>query len=269
MAKTILLTGATDGIGLEAAKLLATKGHRLLLHGRSDDKLADAVNEVRNVNGDALIETYRADLSKPIEVEALATSITNKHKTLGILINNAGVFKTPTPRTENGYDIRFIVNSVAPYVLAKRLLPLMPSDGRIINLSSAAQSSVDLKALLNGSPLRDSDAYAQSKLAITMWSFHLADVLGRTGPSVIAVNPASFLGSKMVKDAYGMAGKDLSIGASIIARAALNDDFADATGRYFDNDLGQFAQPHSDALDKSKNKQLVAAIEAVIARTTY
>ncbi|MCU7375695.1 hypothetical protein PEC18_33985 [Paucibacter sp. O1-1] len=91
----------------------------------------------------------------------------------------------------------------------------------------------------------DGAVYAQSKLAISMWSVHLATIFisEHRCTAFIAVNPASFLGSKLVKEAYGMAGADLNIGADILCRAALSDEFAQASGRYFDNDQGQFTQP--------------------------
>ena len=97
-----------------------------------------------------------------------------------------------------------------------------------------------------------------------MWSFHLAQALTNKGPTIVAVNPASLLASKMVKDAYGVEGRDLGIGADILVRAALSDEFANASGRYFDNDQGRFSQPHPDALDTAKNKKLVAAIEDLV-----
>lgn len=259
MSKTILITGSTDGIGLETATLLAAAGHKILLHGRSDAKLANAQNKVSQVGNAALIETYKADLSKFMEVEALAVVITEKHQQLDILINNAGIFKAPNPLTEQGIDLRFMVNTIAPYLLTKQLLPLLPSDGRVINLSSAAQMPVNLDALAGKVSLDDGQAYAQSKLAITMWSFHLARLFEQV--AIIAVNPASFLGSKMVKEAYGVAGNDLRVGADILVKAALSEEFSNASGKYFDNDQRRFAAPHPDALDDHKNAQLVQAIE--------
>ena len=85
------------------------------------------------------------------------------------------------------------------------------------------------------------------------------------GPAIIAVNPRSMLGSKMVKEAYGVAGGDLRIGAEILCRAALSDEFADASGKYFDNDTGRFASPHPDALNAKKCEDVVREIEAIIA----
>ena len=265
MTKTILITGSTDGIGLETAKMLAGMGHTLLIHGRSDAKLADAEMALSRISGAGIIKTYRADLSNLRDVEMLANAIAEEQPTLDVLINNAGVFKIPHPLMADGYDLRFIVNTVAPYLLTKRLLPLMSPEGRVVNLSSAAQAAVSLQVLAGQARLNDNEAYAQSKLALTMWSFELARSLGDNGPVIIAVNPASFLASKMVKEAYGVQGNDLAVGADILVRAALSDEFAGASGRYFDNDRGQFAHPHPDALDPQKNARLVQTIEAVIA----
>ena len=108
------------------------------------------------------------------------------------------------------------------------------------------------------------EAYAQSKLAITMWSAHLASVWGDEGPMVVAVNPGSLLATKMVKEGFGMPGNDIGIGSGILVRAALSDEFANASGRYFDNDAGQFAAPHPDALDPEKNRALTGRVEAIL-----
>ncbi len=261
MRKTILITGATDGIGLATAKLLAAKGHDLLIHGRNPAKIATTRAALEALNGDGSVVGYCADFVSMSDVRSLATSIAEKYNQLDVIINNAGIFKTKNNRTEGGHDVRFLVNTIAPYLLTKLLLPLVPRTGRIINLSSAAQASVDLRALKGAAQLSDSAAYAQSKLAITMWSFDLAKSVGRNGPVIVAVNPASLLGSKMVKEAYGMEGKDIGIGANILVRAALSDDFSEASGKYFDNDSSQFAQPHADALNLQKNTVLVKTIE--------
>lgn len=261
MTKTILITGATDGIGLETAKMLAGEGHTLLLHGRSQDKL-DAT--VKALDGATSVETYLADLSNLAEVETLAKAISDKHASLDILINNAGVLKTPNPITDSGLDIRFMVNTIAPYLLTKRLLPLMSGTGRIVNLSSAAQAPVNNDALHGKAKLSDMEAYSQSKLAITMWSRGMADALP-DGPAVIAVNPGSLLASKMVKEGFGVEGSDLSIGADILRRAALSDEFATASGKYYDNDSHQFATPPPDAQNPQKCADLMRELDAMIA----
>ena len=98
-----------------------------------------------------------------------------------------------------------------------------------------------------------------------MWTRFLADSLGSEGPVFVAVNPRSMLGSKMVQEAYGVNGADLGIGADILCRASLSDEFADAAGRYFDNDIGRFSSPHPDALNPAKCEQVVRVIEDVLA----
>ncbi len=259
MSKTILLTGATDGIGKLTASILAAKGHKLLIHGRNPDKLKAAAAQI---GGDT--ESYVADLSRMGDVEAMATQILERHDHLDVLINNAGVFKTSRPITADGLDVRFVVNTLAPYVLTRRLLGLIPKTGRIVNLSSAAQAGVNTEAMAGNIKLNDMNAYAQSKLAITVWSQELAKEL-KGGPVVVAVNPGSLLASKMVKEGFGVAGNDLRIGADILCKAALDDLFADASGKYFDNDSGRFAPPHPSANNAAHNKAIMKAMDQVIA----
>ncbi len=266
MRKTMLITGATDGIGLETAKTLVSQGHHVLLHGRNPDKLAAVEKELAALPGGGRVESLVADFSRMAEVEALAKTLLDRQVRLDVLINNAGVYKAPDTVTADGLDVRFAVNTIAPYLLTQRLLPLLAPSGRVVNLSSAAQAPVDTAALAGGVRLADGAAYAQSKLAITMWSRNLALWFNGRGPVIVAVNPGSLLTSKMVKQAFGVDGADIRIGADILVRAALGDEFAAASGQYFDNDAGRFADPHPDALDAHKTRAVVDAIENVLAR---
>lgn len=269
MQKTILITGSTDGIGLETARMLVTQGHRVLLHGRSPAKLAAVEKTLSGLPGGGAVESYLADLSRLLEVNAFAQLVAERHTRLDVLINNAGVFKTADPITQDGLDVRFVVNAIAPYLLTQRLLPLLGTSGRVVNLSSAAQSPVDPEALAGRTRLSDDfSAYAQSKLALTMWSRTLALSLKDEGPVIVAVNPGSLLGTKMVKEGFGTAGKDIRIGAEILIRAALADEFDGATGLYFDNDSGEFASPHPDALNPQKTEAVMRAIVRVVTEVT-
>ena len=268
MQKTILVTGATDGIGLETARMLVSLGHNVLLHGRNPEKLEKVERTLSALPDSGRVESYVSDLSRMADVEALAKAVAEKHAKLDVLINNAGVYNTPNLITHDGLDVRFAVNTIAPYLLTQRLLPLLGASGRVINLSSAAQSPVDPEALVGRGKLSDGAAYAQSKLALTMWSRYMALSLKDDGPAIIAVNPRSMLGSKMVKEAYGVAGSDLRIGTEILCRASLADEFAAASGQYFDNDIGQFTSPHPDALNPQKCEEIVRVIEEVLAERT-
>jgi NAD(P)-dependent dehydrogenase (short-subunit alcohol dehydrogenase family) len=264
MKKTILVTGSTDGIGLATANSLLKLGHTVLVHGRSEGKLETVKQQLSESFSAERIFTYRADLSNMDEVKSLASKIKHDHKKLDAVINNAGVFVIPETVTSDGFDVRFMVNTIAPYLLTQQLLPLLDDTSRVINLSSAAQSSVSPEELTKPSPLSDSAVYAKSKLALTMWSRQLALQLGANGPSIIAINPKSFLGSKMVEQAYGVAGGNLQIGADILVRAVLSDEFANASGLYFDNDIGAFTSPHQDATDAKKIAKITEVIESLI-----
>jgi NAD(P)-dependent dehydrogenase (short-subunit alcohol dehydrogenase family) len=283
MKKTILITGATDGIGLEAAKLFAADGHDLLIHGRSPEKLAAVKTLLSAIENAGSITGYLADLSDFSDVKKLVNKIKAEHNVLNVLINNAGVFKTPDTITSDGLDSRFVVNTIAPYFISQHLLPLLVNSkkssldeasypGRIINLSSAAQAPLDIAAFLGETQkvksLSDMEAYAQSKLAITMWSRTLAEKLAQQPQTitVIAVNPGSLLGSKMVKEGFGLVGNDLSVGAKILNRMALESGIERHSGQYFDNDSGQFAAAHLDVMDNQKSDQLIDAMEKIITR---
>ena len=254
MTKTILITGATDGIGQLTAKKLAAAGHCVLLHGRSPEKLEATARDIGGTT-----ETYIADLSDISAVKALAAEILSKHDRLDVLINNAGVLKAPHPVLDNGLDIRFVVNTFAPYLLTELLLPIIPAAGRVVNLSSAAQARVNLDAMAGNDRLADMDAYAQSKLAITIWTQEMAGRLPN-GPVVVSVNPGSLLASKMVKEGFGIAGSDLNQGADILIDAALGDRFAARSGAYFDNDSGAFAEPHAAAQEAGHVAAVMAGI---------
>lgn len=267
MKKTILITGSTDGLGFETVKMLVSKDHNVLIHGRNETKLKRVKQELSEIGSDGQIESYLADLSNLSEVNKLTDEIIEKHNKIDVLINNAGVFVSAERLTDDRLDIRFVVNSIAPYLLTQNLLPIMDSTGRVINLSSAAQASVNIKAMTGHTMIMDNDmAYAQSKLALTMWSFDMANKIGDGGPAVVAVNPKSMLGTEMVKQAYGVKGVDISIGANILCKAALSDEFADSSGKYFDNDIGQFSYPHPDALNPTKCQEVVSAIDELLSK---
>ena len=190
------------------------------------------------------MQTYQADLSSLGETRN-TQHILSDHSHLDVLINNAGILKTPNPTLNDGQDIRFVVNTLAPYVLTKQILPIIPSGGRILNLSSAAQAPIDITALRGERSLDDMAAYAQSKLAITIWSQVMA-AEHPNGPTIIAVNPGSLLATKMVKEGFGIMGHDLNIGADILCHLALDAEYSNASGLYWDNEVGRL-HPHTTA----------------------
>jgi NAD(P)-dependent dehydrogenase (short-subunit alcohol dehydrogenase family) len=278
MTKNILITGSTDGIGKLAALNLAKAGHHVYLHGRDADKLDSVIVEVKAVaTGTAVdcIDGFVADFSDLNAVRDMAAEVNKKLSKLDVLINNAGIYTTSSPVTKDGLDVRFVVNYLAPYVLTNALLPLLKKSNkaRIVNLSSAAQAPISYPAFAGNERLDDKDAYAQSKLALTMWSMDLADTVAGDNINVIAVNPGSLLNTKMVDEAYGKYWSSADKGANILTELAISDEFADDTGKYFDNDIkdgvhgearGEFGQPHADALNKDAIAKLKRQTQDVL-----
>lgn len=278
MAKTILITGSTDGIGKLTALKLAEAGHQVYLHGRNADKLASVIAEVKAVATGAAVDNidgFVADFSDLNAVRKMAAEVSEKLPKLDVLINNAGIYTTASATTKDGLDIRFVVNYLAPHELTHALLPLLKksSEARIINLSSAAQAPISYKAFAGQDHLAAKDAYAQSKLALTMWSMDLADTVSVDNINVIAVNPGSLLNTKMVDEAYGQYWSPADKGANILTKLAVSDEFANDTGKYFDNDIkdgahgdarGEFGQPHADALNKEAIAELKHQTQTVL-----
>lgn len=278
MTKTILITGSTDGIGKLAALKLAEAGHQVYVHGRNADKLTIVIAEVKAVATGAAVDNingFVADFSDLNAVRKMAAEVNEKLPKLDVLINNAGINTTASVMTKDGLDVRFVVNYLAPRELTNALLPLLKksSEARIVNLSSAAQDPISYKAFVGQERLDDKDAYAQSKLALTMWSMDLADTVAADDINVIAVNPGSLLNTKMVDEAYGEYWSSADKGANILAELAISDEFANDSGKYFDNDIkdgvhgdarGEFGQPHADALDKEAITELERQTQAIL-----
>ncbi len=262
--KHILITGSTDGIGKLAALKLAKDGHHIYLHGRNAEKLTLVTSELKNASNNSNISGFVADFSDLDAVQQLATQIINEVPQLDILINNAGVFNSPVAKTKDGFDIRFVVNYFAPYLLTNQLLPLLEQQNspRIINLSSAAQSTISFEALKGKTEIDTRAAYAQSKLAITMWSFYLAKKYPEI--CVIPVNPGSLLNTNMVREAFGRFWSSADKGGDIIYDLAVGEKHRSKNGNYFDNDQGAYGQAHADAYDEGLISQLIQETEEIL-----
>lgn len=268
MKKTILITGSTDGIGKEAAQKLAKDGHQIIVHGRNKEKVEATVETLIDETNNQDILACVADLSELSAVDQLCQELQDIVPRLDILINNAGVFNSPQSKNSLGIDMRFAVNYLSPYRLTNQLLPSLQQseDGRIINLSSAAQEAVSLSALKGDAALSARSAYAQSKLALTMWSFHLGQQHKKL--TVIPVNPGSLLDTNMVREAFGRTMGPAAKGANILQLLATADEYKQIESQYFDNDLGNplgsFGQAHPDAYNQSLIAELIATTEELM-----
>jgi NAD(P)-dependent dehydrogenase (short-subunit alcohol dehydrogenase family) len=253
--KHILITGSTDGIGKLLAQRLANEGHFVAIHGRDTTKLQATLAEIKTASNNENVIGFLADFSDLEAVKKMAIDVEMQMPIIDILINNAGLFMSKNASTASGIDARLVVNYLAPYQLTAAIVPLLKKAEapRIINLSSAAQAPVSLEVLQKNIGLGANEAYAQSKLALTMWSFSLA----KQEPSitVVAVNPGSLLDTKMAKEAYGQHWSPAEKGVAILYDLALTD--LAETGTYYDNDKGFYSEAHPDAYDANKISALM------------
>ncbi len=268
--KTILITGSTDGLGKGTALQLAKEGHIIYVHGRNETKVSQTISALKSQSNNENIKGFVADFSDLEAVSRMAVQINTEIPVIDVLINNAGVFKSKTSINKDGLDIRMVVNYLAPYLLTNAILPVLKKSNnpRIINLSSAAQAPVSETVLTGKEQVSESETYAQSKLALTTWSFELAQI--EKNIVVIAVNPGSLLNTKMAMEAYGQHWSPAEKGMNILFDLAISETYKDSSGIYFDNDKGEdkghISTAHPDAYNSSKIKNLMALTKSLVAK---
>jgi NAD(P)-dependent dehydrogenase (short-subunit alcohol dehydrogenase family) len=233
---TILVTGATEGLGKRVASALAGQGATLLLHGRNRERLQATMEEVSEQTSSEKLRSYLADFSSLDAVRKLAERILSDEDRLEVLINNAGIIVQERKESEDGYELTFAVNYLSHYLLTRLLLPLLEysSPSRIVNVASAGQSPVDFSNLMLEQGYDAMKAYSQSKLAQVMFTFELAERLADTGVSVNALHPASLMETKMVEETFGYTMSTVEEGAEATVHRAASPELEGVAGRYFD-----------------------------------
>lgn len=214
-------------------------------------------SEIKELTANENVSGFVSDLSDFNSIKKMINDVSNEFSSIDILINNAGVLKSPIQNNQDDLDMRFAVNYFAPYLLTNGLLPILKNSisPRIINLSSAAQSTVSMDALKGKLQISSNEAYAQSKLALTMWSFDFA----RENQNIItiAVNPGSLLNTRMANEAYGQHWSPAEKGVDILYDLALSTNHNNNSGKYFDNDKGVFSEAHNDAYNQKIINELL------------
>ena len=192
-SKTILVTGATSGIGFEAAKALAGMGHRVLLHSRTEAKGQEAHQRITRAAPDCEVSVVTADLASLSDVRKLADHVATRHDRLDVLLNNAGSAWFSRTVTPDGYEATFAVNHLAPFLLTNLLLEKLRASApaRIVTVASAAhrRAPLDFDDLMNSKDCQVMRAYGRSKLANILFTRHLARRLAGTGVTANALHP--------------------------------------------------------------------------------
>jgi NAD(P)-dependent dehydrogenase (short-subunit alcohol dehydrogenase family) len=262
--KTVLVTGSTDGIGKETALELARRGFRVIVHGRSEEKVSAARDEISRSVKDASLEGFWCDLSSLAEVRSRAPALLQLAPKLDVLLLNAGVYVPKHTITAEGFELTFVVSHLASFLLTKLILPALraAAPARVIAVSSQLHRSgkidfADLNGNRNYSPYT---SYGQAKLCNVLFANGLA---ARFSPEVLTANSLhpGVVGTKMLRQGFGVSnGPDsLAEGAATSVFLASSEKVAGITGRYFSRSREAPANP--DALSESIREKLWAKSE--------
>ncbi|MEV0429111.1 SDR family NAD(P)-dependent oxidoreductase [Micromonospora sp. NPDC050495] len=265
--KTILITGATTGLGRQVARDLAGRGATLLLHGRDPERLVRVAGEL---GAEATVRTYPADFADLAQVRGLADRIRQVEPRLDVLVNNAAVGggSDPTRReiSRQGHELRLTVNHLAPHLLTRELTPLLAASGRarVVNVASMGQAPIDFDDLMFNRHYDGVQAYCRAKLAMIMSNFDLAAELGGHGITVNALHPAHLMDTPMVRTSGLAPAVTVHDGALPTLRLIIDSALGKVTGRYFDR--FDEARAHEQAYDGVARARLRAATRELIDR---
>jgi NAD(P)-dependent dehydrogenase (short-subunit alcohol dehydrogenase family) len=238
---TVLVTGATDGLGRALAAELAARGHEVVVHGRSRERAEAVAGEIGGA------QVVLADFARLDDVRALAAQVEG----IDVLVNNAGIIAAERRLSEDGIELTFQVNHLAGFLLTHLIIP-----PRTVNVASVGQQAPDFDDLMFERGYDGYTAYARSKLCQIMFTFELAE--RRPDLVVNALHPASLMDTKMVRETRGRALSTVAEGVEATAALVERDDI---TGRYFDGLRESRADPL--AYDEQARRRLWDASAAL------
>ena len=267
--RTCLITGATDGIGKEAAIELAKKGCNLILIGRNKEKGEKVVEQIRKIAESYVdIDYFTADLMLMKEVSRVADEVSRKYPKIDILLNNVGAYFAFRGVTEEGFERTFALNHLGYFLMTKKLLPLIEKSNykRIVNVSSSAHYGIDFEFdNLNGEKKYGGfDIYKKSKLANVMFTYELAKRVKDKGITANCLHPGfvstnfgknnNFLWRNVIRVAMWLTAINVKDGAKTSIHLACSDEVKDITGRFFAN--CQVKKGSSKAKNDEHNRKL-------------
>jgi NAD(P)-dependent dehydrogenase (short-subunit alcohol dehydrogenase family) len=252
VTETVLVTGATDGLGKAISVELARAGATVLVHGRSPERAEAAAADIRAASGSELLRTCAGELASLAQVRSLAEAVLSAEPRLDVLVNNAGI-GTAGPgggervESADGHELRFAVNYLAPFVLTRLLEPLLvrSAPARIVNVASAGQAPIDFDDVMLEDGYDGGRAYSQSKLAMVAWTFDLAERLAGRGVTATVLHPGTYMPTKMVLEAGVEPYDSLETGVRATLRLIADPALDGVTGRYFDRTEESRARPQA------------------------
>ncbi|WAX57138.1 SDR family oxidoreductase [Jatrophihabitans cynanchi] len=244
--KTVLVTGASGGIGRATALGLAERGAHLVITGRDHRRIEDAAVEIRAAGAEH-VDVFVADLSVQSEVRRLAEEVLRSVRRIDVLVNNVGGFWNTRQVTADGLERTFALNHIAPFLLTNLLLDRLRHDApaRVVTVSSNVHRTgrIDFGDLQGERSYSGARAYSQSKLANVLFSYELARKLQHTAVTANALHPG------LVRTGFGAEDpgraqrllvpllrlfmKSAARGAATSIHLASAPDLELTTGRYF------------------------------------
>lgn len=248
--KTVLVTGATFGIGQATALQLARLGASTIVAGRNEEKSQKVVHNIQQETGNPHVEYLLADLSSISQTVALAEEFKARYDRLDVLVNNVGVFVWRRHQTADGFEHTFALNYlVGHFLLTGLLLDLLQASApaRIVNVSSDAHfaGKIDFDNLQGNGRYSGWRAYSQSKLANVLFTYALARRLEGSGVTVNALHPGVVnsgfatpdntpeILARGFRQVYGLFTRSPSEGAETSVYLATAPELEGVSGRYF------------------------------------
>ena len=258
--KIIFITGGTSGIGRETVKGLASTGATVVFTARDIKKGEDTKREIIKETGNNNVEYLMCNLASFSSIRECVEEFKKRYQRLDVLINNAGVLTMERRESEDGIELDFAVNFLAPFLLTNLLLPTLKqsSPARIINVSSSMhiEGKINFDDLESKKVFNKYKAYAQSKLALILFTKKFAKELSNDGVTVNALNPG-VVGTEMTMQNVRTLNPIVSFiyrqtlitpakGAETSMYLATSPDVANVSGKYFENKKQIRASARSD-----------------------
>uniref|UniRef100_A0A673VSR7 Polyprenol dehydrogenase n=1 Tax=Suricata suricatta TaxID=37032 RepID=A0A673VSR7_SURSU len=254
--RVAIVTGGTDGIGFATARQLARLGMRVIIAGNNDDKAQDVVRRLKQETLNDKVEFLHCDLGSLRSVRQFVQHFKEKKIPLHVLVNNAGVMMVPQRKTRDGFEEHFGVNYLGHFLLTCLLLEALRASGapgrhaRVVSVSSATHyvGELHLDDLQGRRGYSAHGAYAQSKLALVLFTYHLQRLLAAQGSPVTAnvADPGVvdtelyrhvFWGTRLVQKVFSRwMFKTPDEGAWTSVYAAVAPDLEGIGGRYLYNE---------------------------------
>lgn len=245
MQKTIIVTGGNDGIGKAIAADLAAREHRVVIISRNAQKGQQAVKDITEATGQT-IDLVIGDLGTISSTKQVASDLLHKYEKINVLINNAGLWPTKRRQNEDGLEMGFMVNHMAPFILSNLLLGRLQNSlpARIVNVNAGlyVRGQLNLTQTPYGHDFSWINTYANTKLCNILFTMEFARRIEKTGVTINAVHPG------VIRTKLGESKGFLSVLMRLIKRGwdepekgaeppvwlAISPDVEGVNGRYFD-----------------------------------